>query len=369
MSKENLKSLIESIRLEIGHKDSEVNLQDVIFDSKSEDLLIITPDRPDKSAVIGKGGWVVGKLKEHLNINNIHVEAYTDIIVREYRMKLALTKIQTLLNDDMFRDPLPITNLQNLLSAKIAKISQFDFLDYFNLEFNEATAEVSDIDLTTDLSAENVNVNGNSNSNSNDYGAVVALSGGVDSSFALIMAKYLDFNPLAVTVDPGSIVLPRHFKENVNDLVDALQVDHTYLDLDFSDFVQESFEGRFHPCGRCSKILHSAVIDYAKENNIQMVIFGDLVSTGCQSIIYKDGLIRINLPALLGVAKQEIKKVTTSFGVKKSSTFGCPLLAEVQKKFPHMRRYSIQRVLRETRSGALEPGEALDLIWSLCKDK
>ena len=29
-----------------------------------------------------------------------------------------------------------------------------------------------------------------------------------------------------------------------------------------------------------------------------------------------------------------------------------------------MKRYSIQRILRETRSGVLEPGEALDLIWS-----
>ncbi len=38
------------------------------------------------------------------------------------------------------------------------------------------------------------------------------------------------------------------------------------------------------------------------------------------------------------------------------------LIGEVHKKHPHMRRYSIQRVLRETRAGILEPGEGLDQI-------
>jgi len=44
-------------------------------------------------------------------------------------------------------------------------------------------------------------------------------------------------------------------------------------------------------------------------------------------------------------------------------------LYEVHRKFPHMKKFSIQRILRETRSGALEPGEALDLIWSFYKTK
>ena len=50
--------------------------------------------------------------------------------------------------------------------------------------------------------------------------------------------------------------------------------------------------------------------------------------------------------------------------IKEIDGFGCPLLYEVHKKHPHMKKYSIQRILRETRSGALEPGEALSLIWS-----
>ncbi|MDR1819003.1 MAG: hypothetical protein LBR15_01980 [Methanobrevibacter sp.] len=53
--------------------------------------------------------------------------------------------------------------------------------------------------------------------------------------------------------------------------------------------------------------------------------------------------------------------------MKKIKGFGCPLLHETHKKYPHIKKFSIQRILRETRSGALEPGEALEQIWSFYK--
>ena len=80
--------------------------------------------------------------------------------------------------------------------------------------------------------------------------------------------------------------------------------------------------------------------------------------------IDKTKIIRLNLPASLSVSKLENKSLTSHYNLIKFKGFGCPLLYEVHKKFPHMKRYSIQRILRETRSGVLEPGEALDLIWS-----
>ena len=64
-------------------------IKDIKFDEKHGVMLIVTSDRPEKSTVIGKGGWVVGKLKEELNINSIHVEAYPDILLKEYKIKLA----------------------------------------------------------------------------------------------------------------------------------------------------------------------------------------------------------------------------------------------------------------------------------------
>ena len=107
---------------------------------------------------------------------------------------------------------------------------------------------------------------------------------------------------------------------------------------------------------------------YAKEREIPIIIFGDMLATGSQCInLQDDSLYRLNLPASLSVGKQEIKSLIRNYNLSEFKGFGCPLLYEVHRKFPHMKKFSIQRILRETRSGALEPGEALDLIWSFYK--
>jgi predicted PP-loop superfamily ATPase len=68
------------------------------------------------------------------------------------------------------------------------------------------------------------------------------------------------------------------------------------------------------------------------------------------------------LPAMLSATKGETKSLSSYFNIKSKGGYGCPLINEVHKKHPHMRRYSMQRILRETRAGVLEPGQALNLI-------
>jgi predicted PP-loop superfamily ATPase len=75
-----------------------------------------------------------------------------------------------------------------------------------------------------------------------------------------------------------------------------------------------------------------------------------------------DGFWRINLPAMLSATKGETESLASYFNTKSRGGYGCPLINEVHKMHPHMRRYSIQRILRETRAGILEPGQALNLI-------
>ena len=58
----------------------------------------------------------------------------------------------------------------------------------------------------------------NGSTQTGGFTTVVALSGGVDSSTSLIIAKMLGFNPMAVTVNPGDIILPRYFRESVEKL-------------------------------------------------------------------------------------------------------------------------------------------------------
>ena len=335
-TKELILDEVNAIREEIGHDEVNIFIEDIYFENN--ELWIITEDRPDKSAIIGKGGWVVGKLKEKLGLDSIHVESYGDFLNKRYKLKLSK---KTIRNIDS--NLVGLNNLEKTIDNKLENIYSFNFDRYFSEnEFDES---------------ENIE-------------AVVALSGGVDSSFSLILAKKLGFNPIAVTVDPGTIILPNQFKKNISTLVESLNVRHEYIKADYSQVIGESFSGTVHPCGRCSKNTGKLVNQYAKDNEIPIIVFGDMLATGSQCInLQEDSLYRLNLPASLSVGKQEIKSLIRNYDLQTFKGFGCPLLYEVHKKFPHMRKFSIQRILRETRSGALEPGEALDLIWSFNKVK
>ena len=385
LEKKDLISLISKIRRYIGHKEVEVAISDIIFDEELGTLLIITPDRPEKSVIIGKGGWVVGRLREELGVNSIHVEAYSDFIVPQYRMRLALARLENITSEYIPQYNEPLLNLINLLKARIENPYDFEsVLRNFNPgDFQIIThksGEVLENDIEIDLDTE---------IDPDQFKSVVALSGGVDSSTSLIVAKMLGFHPLAVTVNPGDIILPRYFRESVENLTQMLGVQHQYLEVDMKEVIEGSLEGRFHPCGRCSKTIEETVFDFTRDNNIPFLIYGDLLSTGAQSLqlelnssgkgtssgietnssgietnLVKGNILRINLPALLSLKKGDMKKVAGSWGVKKRGGYGCPLIGEVHKKHPHMRRFSIQRVLRETRAGILEPGEALDQIKS-----
>ena len=335
-TKEFILDEVNAIREEIGHDEVNIFIEEIYIENN--ELWIITEDRPDKSAIIGKGGWVVGKLKEKLGLDSIHVESYGDFLNKNYKLKLSKKTIQNIDSDFV-----GLKNLEKTIDYKLENIYSFNFDRYLSEnEFGE----------------------------SSNIEAVVALSGGVDSSFSLILAKNLGFNPVAVTVDPGTIILPNQFKKNIKVLVESLNVKHEYINADYSDIISESFSGNVHPCGRCSKNTGKLVKQYAKDNEIPIIIFGDMLATGSQCINLQDNsLYRLNLPASLSVGKQEIKSLIANYDLQTFKGFGCPLLYEVHKKFPHMRKFSIQRILRETRSGALEPGEALDLIWSFNKIK
>ena len=75
-----------------------------------------------------------------------------------------------------------------------------------------------------------------------------------------------------------------------------------------------------------------------------------MLATGSQCITkqrYNDiNLHRLNLPASLCVEKIENKQLNSDYYLKEIKGFGCPLLYETHKRFPHMKKYSIQRIPR-----------------------
>ncbi|MDR2545527.1 MAG: ATPase [Methanobrevibacter sp.] len=461
-SKSLLTNEIDRIRKEIGHDEVKIFIKQILFDDNTNTIWIITEDRGSKSAIIGKGGWVVGRLREDLNIKKIHVESHSDFILKKYQIELSLRKVDSFIKimniqikktlvkcdsenltnsnhnnkvepndnneakfdddnnvlmkiDDTIvnKDLTGILNLKKLLESRINQIYNFNMEKYLNKELlsihginikdknennnyenNGNRLKKDNINRykenTDGINWNNINedrINGNSvncdSLNEHElhnpelkHQSVVALSGGVDSSFSLILAKYLGFTPIAVTIDPGTIILPKVFKNNIDNLIKNLGVEHHYLKRDYSSIIEDSFNGKFHPCGRCSSMTGKNIFEFAYKKGVNLVIFGDLLSTGCQCLTENKirfnnseeiTMFRLNLPATLSIGKEEIREFTSKFHVKKIKGFGCPLLHEAHKKYHHIKKFSIQRILRETRSGALEPGEALEQIWSFYK--
>ena len=125
-TKEKLTEEINQVRKQIGHEELEIHIEDIYYNEKENELWIITQDRPDKSAIIGKGGWVVGKLREKLKINSIHVESYGDYLTKEYKLKLSKKTL-----DEFNSDLTGIQNLKKILSSKLENIYSFDYNSYF----------------------------------------------------------------------------------------------------------------------------------------------------------------------------------------------------------------------------------------------
>ena len=83
-----------------------------------------------------------------------------------------------------------------------------------------------------------------------------------------------------MTVDPGNIILPSYFKNNVENLSRSLNVPHEYIEADMNPVVEDALEGRIHPCGRCSQTIETVLLEYAKKLKIPFLIFGDFLATG-----------------------------------------------------------------------------------------
>ena len=339
-TKEEIIKEVIMIREQIGHEHVEPEIKQLHYED--DELTIITPDRVEKSMIIGKGGWVVGKLREKLNIKSIHVISYTDIILKEYQLELSLKHTRKMID-------------QKLIPTEYEKA----FENMYQLLEKKHQAPYNS-NIIANYIKENIDRKAYS-----DAHVIIALSGGVDSSFSTLLAKALGFNVKAVTVNPGTIILPKQFQHNIENLCRKISIEHEYIPTDMENLIQDALNGRIHPCGRCSKHIEEVVQEYIKENESNVMIYGDLLSTGSQSIVKNEDNIRINLPALYRMEKTEIKNVIQDYDVKKIKGYGCPLVVQVHHKYPHYKTFSIQRVLRETRAGILEPGEALELIRTI----
>lgn len=116
-TKEELIEKIIKIREDIGHDHVQPEIKEIHYEN--DELTIIAPDRPEKSIIIGKGGWVVGKLREQLHVKSIHVISYTDIVLKKYQLELSLKHVKKVIDNVIPENYIePFNNLYKLLEKK-----------------------------------------------------------------------------------------------------------------------------------------------------------------------------------------------------------------------------------------------------------
>lgn len=334
-----LEKIIFETRKQLGFSvEVTPNVLGFYRDQKENFMVVIVADRPDKSATFGPGGLVSKTLAKNLRLAGVTVKAQTDLLVKKFRIRLAIRRLRKLSSQTKNK------KIKTVISRKLIPLLKKGFKHLLGTKFFESEA-------------------------SKETFAVVGFSGGVDSWVATILAKKAGLNPIAVSVAPEKWVLPEKTRKLIKKLTSTYNIQVEFLDEGkegFKQIFKDGLNGKIHPCGRCRKLIEETVVSYAKKNEIPIVLFGDLLPTGNYSAHLVNGILRFNVLAALNLTKSETIVTAKMFkhpGV--SFTYGCPMLREIHKRHKHLTYPSIQRVLRETRSGVLEPNQALKYIKSI----
>ncbi|WP_425639057.1 amino acid adenylation domain-containing protein [Algoriphagus yeomjeoni] len=114
---------------------------------------------------------------------------------------------------------------------------------------------------------------GLSNHGEKEYDCLMLLSGGKDSSYALAKLVELDLKVLAWTLDNGFI--SDNAKENINNTVTKLGVDHIYGRTDAMNAIfRDSLERHQNVCNGCFKTVYTLSTQLALEKNIPVIVTG-----------------------------------------------------------------------------------------------
>ncbi|WP_459201425.1 7-cyano-7-deazaguanine synthase [Methanococcus sp. CF] len=195
--------------------------------------------------------------------------------------------------------------------------------------------------------------------------AVVAFSGGVDSSASIIVAKKI-FEIYAVTVR-SKYIIDAETEKNVSELGKLLKVSHEFIDVNLDSIFEDTKSGKYHPCGRCHSTVEAEILNYAEKNGIKYIIYGDMLSIGYLSIKKIDKkIIRINIPSFLSMAKDESRTILKEFKITINQSYGCQLIKKAHKH-KSMQKFTIQRILREVRAQVITPEEGLKNILDVVK--
>ncbi|HII59418.1 TPA: hypothetical protein HA335_02370 [Methanocaldococcus jannaschii] len=189
--------------------------------------------------------------------------------------------------------------------------------------------------------------------------AVVAFSGGVDSSTSAIIAKQI-FDVKAVSCY-SKYIMTDEMRENAKNIAKKIGISLEFVSIDLEEVYKGVVNGKFHPCGRCHKVIENAVIDYAKKIDAEFVIFGDLLAFGYLALYREDEIFRFNLPSFFALTKDEEREILKNNGIELKMSYGCPLL-KIYHKHNKGYKFTIQRILREVRGRVVNEEEGFKNI-------
>jgi len=338
ISKDEVVKTVVEARRELGFQIRvKPEIVDAYYDAEKSHILIIVADRPDKSAVIGPGGWVLKLVRDKIGVKSIAVRSVTDLVIKRERIIDAISMAKKLIGECD-------SEIKRIFCSKIIPMLENELKYPFRRLFKSREEEKHKI--------------------------VIGLSGGVDSVASLLISKLAGLNPIAVSVDAGGWMLPPETKSKIELVVKKLKIPHEYIYGEkeiFKKILDNAMEGKRHLCKRCHKEIEQLVINYAKKHKIPLVGFGDLLPTGKFSVYKIEGnLIRFNVAAALSLTKTDTILMAKSIGHPGTKFFyGCPLLKIVHKRHESFKYVSASRVLREVRAQILEPAQALKYIKSI----
>lgn len=92
-TKEFITEKVREIRKRYGFEDVPFFIDEVIYDSEGDKLFIIARDRSDKSTIIGNS-FVIGKLREELEVKQVTVYSKLDLLIKKKRVEENIRRIK-----------------------------------------------------------------------------------------------------------------------------------------------------------------------------------------------------------------------------------------------------------------------------------
>ncbi|MBM7408547.1 hypothetical protein [Methanococcus maripaludis] len=290
--------IVAKIRLEIELTTSEITISDFEFKIDSENnenliLMIYTPTRTDKSLLIGPGGWVVGKLREKLN--------------------------------GSFKE--------NLIIRVESYIDRKKELDAIENSISHLREKGLDISSKKD--------------------ALVIIQCEYDLSSIDFINEY--FNPIFITFDLGTALLPHKNRNRIEQVFKDKNLKYEFLSPYSLNGEQITDAISKNPCEIICNDLISEMVNYAKNKNIEIVLFNHLN----KDYEFRNGIHILNFLKMFPIKLNSL--------IHKGRSLDCPLLIQSCKRNKITKTYKIKQIVSGVYSGLVEPTEGAEEIIKYLK--